>query len=121
MSGEYKQLTKKMPSAYACVRTLSERFSLPITNFTGSCCRPPTIRPKAAADDDELPEPSDAERRESLWASLRRREEPRGTSLRHRRLSAQGRNTIDEESGRNLDDLGEWIVARGEKTEFYFN
>ncbi|KAI6239960.1 Anion exchange protein [Aphelenchoides fujianensis] len=79
----------------------------------GSTDEPPTMRPaqSSRADGEEAEggggEPTDVERRESLWQSLRGRNDPRGQSLRQRRLSAQlnKRLTIDEETGKCLDDL----------------
>lgn len=40
--------------------------------------------------------------------SLRRRDDPRAQSLRQRRMSNK-RMTIDEETGKNLDDLGKFL------------
>jgi hypothetical protein len=68
----------------------------------GSTDEPPTIRTGRTAEEKE---PSDMERRESLWQSLGSRNAPRAQSLRQRRFSTK-RMTIDEETGKNLDDLG---------------
>ncbi|KAI6220175.1 Anion exchange protein [Aphelenchoides besseyi] len=81
----------------------------------GSTDEPPTMRPAGSSHsnnendrdvEDQQMEPTDAERRESLWQSLRRRDDSRGQSLRQRRLSAQHKRlTVDEETGKCLDDL----------------
>lgn len=69
---------------------------------------PPTLHVGRRSSNANAEGTSDMERRESLWQSLRSRNDPRAQSLRHRRLSNK-RMTIDEETGKNLDDLGELI------------